>query len=94
MAYEGWKNYETWNCALWINNDYPLYLSARIFMQEYRGTKPYRDWVKIAGLENLQTKDGCKWISDKLSYAELNDMMKGLRSWVEKPIGIENFTMS
>jgi hypothetical protein len=21
-TYEGWKNYETWNCALWINNEY------------------------------------------------------------------------
>lgn len=82
MSYQGWKNYETWNCALWINNDYPLYISARIFMQAYEGTKPYRDWVKIAGLENEATKDGCKWLSSKLSYAELNDMMKELRAWV------------
>ena len=79
-TYEGWKNYETWNCALWINNDYPLYLSATIFMKAYRGIKPYRDWVKIAGLENSQTKDGCKWLSSKLSYAELNQMMEGLNS--------------
>jgi hypothetical protein len=78
--YEGWKNYETWNCALWINNDYPLYLSATLFMKAYNGAKPYRDWVHIAGLENATTKDGCKWISDKLSYAELNQMMKGINS--------------
>ena len=76
--YEGWKNYETWNCALWINNDYPLYLSARLFMKAYNGAKPYRDWVHIAGLENATTKDGSKWISSKLSYAELNDMMEAL----------------
>jgi len=57
--YEGWKNYETWNCALWINNDYPLYLSATLFMKAYNGAKPYRDWVHIAGLENATTKDGC-----------------------------------
>lgn len=78
--YEGWKNYETWNCALWINNDYPLYLSATLFMKAYNGAKPYRDWVHIAGLENATTKDGCKWISSKLSYAELNQMMEGLNS--------------
>ena len=78
QTYEGWKNYETWNCALWINNDYPLYISASIFMKAYKGAKPYRDWVCIAGLENATTKDGCKWISDKLSYSELNDMMEAL----------------
>ncbi|MEB3126340.1 MAG: hypothetical protein VKL00_12080 [Synechococcales bacterium] len=49
-TYEGWKNYDTWNCALWINNDYALYLSARLFMTVYKGAKPYRDWVKTAGL--------------------------------------------
>jgi hypothetical protein len=79
-TYEGWKNYETWNCALWINNDFPLYKSATIFMKAYSGAKPYRDWVRIAGLENQSTPDGCKWISDKLSYAELNDMMRGINS--------------
>jgi hypothetical protein len=56
------------------------YLSATIFMKAYQGVKPYRDWVRIAGLENSQTKDGCKWLSSKLSYAELNQMMEGLNS--------------
>jgi hypothetical protein len=47
-------------------------------MKAYNGAKPYRDWVKIAGLEGQATKDGCKWDSKDLAYAELNDMMKGL----------------
>ena len=25
MEYNGWKNYETWNCALWMANDSGLY---------------------------------------------------------------------
>ena len=79
-TYNGWKNYETWNCALYINNEYPLYKSATIFMKAYKGAKPYRDWVFLAGLEKQSTPDGCKWISDKLSYAELNEMMKALNS--------------
>lgn len=29
MTYQGWKNYETWNVALWINNDQSLYNAMR-----------------------------------------------------------------
>jgi hypothetical protein len=27
--YEGWKNWETWNLTLWINNEEPLYRLMR-----------------------------------------------------------------
>jgi hypothetical protein len=77
-TYEDWKNYATWNIALWINNEYALYLSACLFMKAYNGAKPYRDWVRIAGLEDKATMDGCKYLSNELSYSELNEMMKGL----------------
>lgn len=33
MAYQGWKNWETWNVALWFGNDRGLYNAVR----EYRG---------------------------------------------------------
>ena len=77
-GYNGWKNYDTWNIALWIMNDRVLYLSATLFINAYNGAKPYRDWVKIAGLEGKSTQDGCKYDSSNLSYGELNEMMKGL----------------
>ena len=77
-TYEGWKNYATWNCALWINNDYALYIAATLFMKDYKGAAPYRDWVKVAGLNDKATADGCKWLDKSLAYSELNDMMKGL----------------
>lgn len=28
MSYNGWTNYETWNVALWISNDEPLYRAS------------------------------------------------------------------
>ena len=33
MAYNGWKNYETWNVYLWVGNDEPLY---RAMQEELR----------------------------------------------------------
>jgi hypothetical protein len=78
--YQGWANYETWNVALIINNEYKLYLSACDFMKLYKGAMPYKDWVEHAGLNDKETIDSVPFISDKLSYAELNQMMKGLNS--------------
>ena len=28
-TYNGWTNYETWNVALWMDNDYGNYLKAK-----------------------------------------------------------------
>jgi hypothetical protein len=78
--YQGWANYETWNVALIINNEYKLYLSALDFMKLYKGAMPYKDWVEHAGLKDKETLDSVPFISDTLSYAELNQMMKGLNS--------------
>lgn len=81
--YNGWKNYETWNVSLWINNDYGLYTLARNFMQDYSGHKPYKDFLTYAELVEHnecydridRTPDGVPWESDKLGYKELNEMM-------------------
>jgi hypothetical protein len=29
MTYQGWKNWETWNLALWVSNTEPLYREMR-----------------------------------------------------------------
>jgi hypothetical protein len=34
MAYNGYKNWETWNVALWLANDEPLYKAARSMMAQ------------------------------------------------------------
>jgi len=36
MSYEGWKNWETWNVALWFGNDRGLYETVR---EHETGTK-------------------------------------------------------
>lgn len=78
--YNGWKNRQTWNCSLWINNDEPLYRSAVEFMRSYKGSAPYADFIKRMGLENDRTPDNIAWSGSKISYSELNSMMRELIS--------------
>lgn len=78
MTYEGWENYETWNVSLWLNNEYGIYIGAVEFMKDYKGRNPYKDFIIDCGLDAQQTPDRVKWISSKLNYKELNDMMKEL----------------
>lgn len=76
-TYEGWKNYQTWNVALWINNDYPLYQMAVRFMAKHgNAPRPYMGFVEYAGLTNDRTPDKIKFVSKTLAIKELNDMMR------------------
>jgi hypothetical protein len=49
-------------------------------MKLYKGATPYKSWVEHVGLKDKETIDSVPFIDDKLSYAELNQMMKGLNS--------------
>lgn len=78
MAYSGWKNYQTWNVSLWINNDEPLYRAAVEFMKKYKGKAPYAAFIRSQGMTQDKTPDGVKYISTRISYKELNKMMQEL----------------
>jgi hypothetical protein len=78
-GYNGWKNRETWNVALWIQNDEGLYRAACKFMQSYKGRTPYRDFANaLIDVGLIKTPDGVRYVSSKLSYSELNRMMRDL----------------
>ena len=70
-TYNGWKNYETWNVALWLGNDEGLYHLAR----EYRnaGYKALAENLKEFG--SYETPDGVAWTDSGLDYSELNEML-------------------
>jgi hypothetical protein len=53
----GWKNYETWNVALWIRNDEALYHTAR-------SCKDYGEFV-----DKLESW-GEKYTGDKVYYKD------------------------
>ena len=76
-TYNGWKNRSTWNVALWINNDEPLYRSACNYMRTHKDTKkPYAGFIRSMWMQDDKTPDGIKWISNLLDYEALNEMMK------------------
>ncbi len=73
--YNGWKNYSTWNCALWVSNDEPTYRMAVDYMKDYKGKNPYAEFCIDTGLDEQKTPDLIKWLSTKLDFKALNAMM-------------------
>lgn len=75
MTYEGWANRQTWNVALWLENTESFYKAIVEFMANYKGDKPYLDFIADCGLDNQRTGDGIAFKSQALNYEELNNMM-------------------
>ena len=74
QGYNGWKNYETWNVALWVCNDEGLYREAR----RYRH-KGYRAFIAclegLGGDISFKTPDGVAWNDSGLDIDALNEMI-------------------
>jgi hypothetical protein len=47
----GWANYETWNVALWINNDQGLYREAR--RVRHKGYRAFVESMHAMGRESM-----------------------------------------
>ena len=79
--YNGWKNRQTWNVALWLENDESLYKAACRFMERRNHPKAnnhYLRFIKDQGLENLRTGDNIAWAGSRLDYKSLDNMMREL----------------
>ena len=72
MSFNGWKNWETWNVALWIGNDEGLYREARSCVDYAQFTERMRD------CESKETPDGCAWDSGELDVDSLDEMITEL----------------
>ena len=73
-TYNGWENYETWNVALWIENDEGLYNEARRLRR--RGYNALVELILNCG--SKETPDGVKWDDVNLNIVELDEMMEEL----------------
>ena len=68
VSYNGWTNYETWNVALWIQNDEGLYN-----LTQENDVCCYEDLLEILyDCGSKETPDGVKWNDSRVNRAEIN----------------------
>ena len=92
-TYNGWANWETWNIALWINNDIQLYELARDTVRFLWAhcTKPnpinhclganlYNDFIYLADLREKTTPDLVCFSLPCLDQDSLSEMLRALLS--------------
>lgn len=73
VGYNGYRNWETWNVALWFANDEPLYRSARAHIREFGRFNAARakDFVKQAlpkGTPDFKSP----WEYNKVAWSEVS----------------------
>jgi hypothetical protein len=64
ISYNGWENYETWNVALWINNEEYLYNLAQV-------CGDYETFCDYLGSDAV-TGDGVKFNDPKVNVVQIN----------------------
>ena len=80
QTYNGWANYETWNVALYIQNDWGLYQLA---CDVVRDGGNYQDFVNVlkgnigAGWSG-KTPDDVAWDDVNIDGIEVNEMLQEL----------------
>lgn len=73
MSYNGWKNYETWNVVLWLNNEEYLYR----LVVNYGKDRTYADFARSFLVPiSAGTPDGVAWLSDSLDYDALDEALE------------------
>ena len=78
-TYNGWKNRATWDVALWLNNEEPLYRAMVAFAKGSRDAKriiTYRRLIYSLGLQRERTPDGTAWLARSLDYRRLSEMVR------------------
>lgn len=72
-TYNGWSNYETWNVALWLQNDFGLYSIATLCTD-------YWDFISSCVETGMvkTTPDGVYFDDPRLNFQELDYMIQEL----------------
>lgn len=82
QGFNGWRNWETWNVALWISNDMGLYSIAQEFKYEDDPYMEFKKWMLVedrpAYEKQLcyQTPDGALYWDEVVDTSAINEMIK------------------
>lgn len=77
--YNGWKNYETWNVALWIGNTECLYKLAKRSLNYYNFIcKVFNSSHSEVQKFKNQTPDGVKWNDKLVNRDDMDEYIKEL----------------
>ena len=78
-GYNGWKNRETWNIALWLGNDEP-YCNDAIQMVSVIGKKPTTDQARIIVNEvfDEMTPDGVSTLDSRIDWKAISELLEGM----------------
>ena len=83
QTFQGWANYQTWNVALYINNEFDLYTLACDYVKQARkfGQKVSYDAL-IPAIEYARgtqiTPDGVRWMDGLIDTDEMDEMLEEL----------------
>ena len=81
MSYNGWKNRETWNVSLWLQNDelyYRVACSVSSYPQFIEKMKEIRSFWDDKNQWIDQTPDGVRFDSKKVNLKEMNNLIAEL----------------
>jgi len=86
-TYNGWTNYETWNVALWLQNDESLYNAMLRFIETTASNK-YKEFIhsELYGenshkltIRSASTDDSVYWLDPKVNTDELDAMFQEIK---------------
>lgn len=74
----GWRNNETWNVALWIQNDEQYFALAMVYRK--RGYKAFAEILGnlYPGSFGICTPDGVEWNHHSLDIKALDELLADL----------------
>jgi hypothetical protein len=85
--YNGWKNYETWNVALYLNNDEQTYEAVNEYVRDTLDSTDdltYDGLIQYLGIEGESTPDGVPWNYFRVDRQEMFEWLMDHASEAEQ----------